>query len=311
MSDRMKVLIAYDGSPCADDGLADLSRAGLPPDVEAVVLSVADVWPPSSSEASAPHDANLPAAVKMARAQAAQAVAEARRLAETAAARVQAQFPGWAVTSEAVADSPAWAIIKKAETWQPDLVIMGAHGKSTLTRMVLGSVSQKVLTELHHTIRIARRRERRAGPPRLLVAVDGSPGSAAAVQAVGRRVWPTGTEARVLAVVDERIAVAENAFTPPAERWVEESEMEAHAWVDETLQGAVDVLTRAGLAVTPMIGEGDPKHVLLEEADAWNADCIFVGASGMTRLGYLVMGSVSTAVAARAHCSVEVVRTAG
>ena len=35
------------------------------------------------------------------------------------------------------------------------------------------------------------------------------------------------------------------------------------------------------------------------------------GASGMTRLGYLVMGSVSTAVAARAHCSVEVVRTAG
>ena len=47
----MKILIAYDGSNCADAALEDLRRAGLPPEAEVVVLSVADVWlpPPSTS----------------------------------------------------------------------------------------------------------------------------------------------------------------------------------------------------------------------------------------------------------------------
>ena len=30
MSERMKILIAHDGSTCADDALNDLPRAGLP-----------------------------------------------------------------------------------------------------------------------------------------------------------------------------------------------------------------------------------------------------------------------------------------
>lgn len=40
MTDKMKILIAYDGSDCADAALTDLQRAGLPSDVEAIVLSV-------------------------------------------------------------------------------------------------------------------------------------------------------------------------------------------------------------------------------------------------------------------------------
>ena len=47
---------------------------------------------------------------------------------------------------------------------------------------------------------------------------------------------------------------------------------------------------------------------ILEEADAWGADCIFVGAKGTRGIDRLLLGSVSSAVAARAQCSVEVVR---
>jgi nucleotide-binding universal stress UspA family protein len=57
--------------------------------------------------------------------------------------------------------------------------------------------------------------------------------------------------------------------------------------------------------------KGNPKSVLVEEAESWGADCVFVGARGMRGVGHLLMGSVSAAVAARAHCSVEVVRPAG
>ena len=58
-----------------------------------------------------------------------------------------------------------------------------------------------------------------------------------------------------------------------------------------------------------MVKEGDPKRELCKAAEEWGADCIFVGSAGFSnRFERFVLGSVSAAVAARAHCSVEVVR---
>jgi len=127
MSTMRKVLIAYDGSSCADAALNDLSYAGLPQEVEARILSVADVFlpPPSSS----PHfPAQVPPAVQRAWTHATQALDDAHTLAEQARTRLLQSFPTWEVHAEACADSPAWAIIKKAEAWQPDLIVMGSHG---------------------------------------------------------------------------------------------------------------------------------------------------------------------------------------
>lgn len=311
MKDMMRVLIAYDGSPSADAALEGLRRAGLPTDVEAVVMTVADVWPPSSYEVDAPPITDsLPAAVKMARAQAAQAVQEAQALADHAVFVLKSIFPTWVIQAEAIADSPAWAIIKKAEEWQADLVVVGSHGKSALHRFVLGSVSQKVLTEVRTAVRVARDGTKTADQPiRLVVGVDGSPGADAAVKAMVARDWPAGSEALIIAVVDTRMSVVDNPLTPTTETWVEASREDTNHWVDEVISLAADELNLAGLQVQTLVADGDPKHVLLEEAEKFGADTIFVGASGLTRRGYLVLGSVSTAVAARAFCSVEVVRT--
>jgi nucleotide-binding universal stress UspA family protein len=49
--------------------------------------------------------------------------------------------------------------------------------------------------------------------------------------------------------------------------------------------------------------------LLCSQADEMKADCIFVGSRGRGRLDRFLIGSVSSGVAARAHCSVEVVRT--
>jgi len=46
----MKILIGYDGSACSDAALDDLKTAGLPEEVEAVVMSVAEVWLPPPPE---------------------------------------------------------------------------------------------------------------------------------------------------------------------------------------------------------------------------------------------------------------------
>jgi nucleotide-binding universal stress UspA family protein len=78
------------------------------------------------------------------------------------------------------------------------------------------------------------------------------------------------------------------------------------------IKGMVDSATKklqaAGLATEVVMKEEEPKRLLLDEAEGWDADCIFVGARGMGRLERFLIGSVSSAIAARAHCSVEVVR---
>jgi hypothetical protein len=121
----MKILIAYDGSAGAAAALADLGRAGLPDEAQAVVLAVADVWMPPPSLASgqfveATFDARVAAARAQACATALQAVEVARALAVRASETVRALFPRWEVHAEACADSPAWGVIKKADEWEPD-----------------------------------------------------------------------------------------------------------------------------------------------------------------------------------------------
>lgn len=289
----MKILIAYDGSDCAKAALDDLRRAGLPQAVEALVISVEEfvpMWPPPGALAvTAPTSfvSNL--------------VAEKRKLALAAGEWLQQVFPTWKINAEAAMGSPATTLLEKAEEWQADLIVAGSHGRSALGRLILGSVSQKIVTEAHCSVRVARGRAVDVrSPVRLVIGIDGSPGAEAAVQAIAARAWPTGSKAHVVTAVDYTI---EEVI-----EYVEAVNHHGWSWLQETLAAAEKTLLAAGLTVTPYIKKGDPKHVLVQEAEDWEADCIFVGARSLSRLERFRLGSISAAVTARAHCSVEVVR---
>jgi nucleotide-binding universal stress UspA family protein len=209
---------------------------------------------------------------------------------------VQAFFPAWDIGVEAFADSPAWGVIKKVDDWQPDLVVVGSHRRSTLGRFLLGSVSYTVLTEARVTVRVARGHlADHTTPVRLVIGVDGSPDADAAIATVTGRVWPQNSEAHIVTVVDQAMATA-----------IEVQER-GDAGIHQIVETAAEKLRVTGLAVSSIVKEGDPKRVLIEEAEQWGADCLFVGARGLRRLERFLLGSVSTAVATRAHCSVEVV----
>lgn len=307
MSDTMKILIAYDGSSGAQAALEDLPRAGLPRVAEALIMSVAEVFlpPPSSPAVPAP----VPAAVQQAWAQAAQAVEEARTVALQARTRVLTAFPTWDVGTEACADSPAWAVIKQADTWQPDVVVVGSHGRSTMGRILLGSVSQRILTEAHCSVRIGRRPPQPGQAPlRLLIGIDGSSDAEAAIQAVAARAWPIGSAARLVTALDARMSTALAFMRLPSETGTMARDTEERARLADMVDAMTAPLRTQGLTVSSLIKEGDPKHVLLDEAEHWGADCIFIGARGLSRVERFLLGSVSAAIAARAHCSVEVVR---
>jgi nucleotide-binding universal stress UspA family protein len=313
----MKILIAYDGSPCADVALADLARAGLPVRAEGRVVAAADVFikPPGTDGAFESSPLEGFPDVKRGRELAKQAFDLAGEHAARAAGRVRETFPEWTVTHESYADSPAWAVVHAAETFKADLVVVGSHSRGVLGRLVLGSVSQKVLSYANCSVRVARCREGAAtgpGPVKLLVGIDGSPDAATAVSAVASRHWPAGSEARVVLVRDLRLVTALAALgtlgavgapLSAGDEWAA-----GRRWVDDALDRAAEELRADGLTVTTDAPEGDPKQVLVEQAEQWRADAVFIGAKGMSRVERFLLGSVSAAVAARAQCSVEVVR---
>jgi len=303
MSQQMKILIAYDGSSCAEAALDDLRRAGLPPAAQAVVISVAErrLMPPSGEGMVETRFTEAYTG----------ATEEAEALAGRACARIQTSFPDWAISAEVASGSPARVMIERADEWKSDLIVVGSHGRSALGRFVLGSVSQKVVTEAHCSVRVARCRPDGTGETgesrtsaRLVVGVDGSPGAAAAVRAVAARAWPAGSEARVIAADFAVPPVTAGRSLEPILAWAKGERARSH----KMAEAAVRELREAGLAVSSIVKDEDPKRLLCEEAESWGADCIFVGAKGLSRIDRFLLGSVSAAVAARAHCSVEVVR---
>lgn len=306
----MKILIAYDGSPISEAAIRELTRAGLPHSAQALVLCVADVFVPPESENGAPAlPKELEAAITRAHSELERAVESARQMAQQASQMVQALFPDWAVQFEGVSGSPGWSIILKAEEWKAGLVVVGSRGRSAADRLLLGSVSQQVLENARCSVRIGRSSIQASEQPiRLIIGVDGSPDAERAVQSVAARQWPKGTEARVIAAVDNRLSAVFGPLLPGLGRWVDQSDPDEQGWIRRMADSARATLSQTGLNASALVLAGDPKQVLLREAEAWQADCIFVGARGLGALERLLLGSVSSAISTRAPCSVEVVR---
>jgi nucleotide-binding universal stress UspA family protein len=141
-----------------------------------------------------------------------------------------------------------------------------------------------------------------------LIGLDGTPDSLLSVDAVAARHWPAGTEARIVVVLNGVVWVTGDPGQPSSVKWVDGDDEEDHEWVRSVFTPAEKRLTAAGLATSMSFPGGRPKRVLVEEAETWSADSIFVGAKGMRGVDRFLLGSVAAAVAARASCSVEVVR---
>jgi nucleotide-binding universal stress UspA family protein len=310
----MKVFIAYDGSEPADTAIDELRRAGLPIEgVEALVMSVGEVWLPPAIVDDDTFPKSAPG-LKEAREHAELVMQEAQEVAQLGAKRVQQLFPQWRITPEAQNGSPAFELLNRAEEWQADLIVVGSQGHTAFSRFVLGSVSQKILTEASTSVHVGRAgKGSGASGERIVIAVDGSPGSRIAVQAAAKRNWTPGSELRIVVADDALQGSPIWHLIPPVRDFVEEVRADERTQSERmALQAAKDLregLDNEKVTVSSVVETGDPKRVLVKHAEEFGADCIFTGATGFSsRLERLVLGSVSAAIASRAHCSVEVVR---
>lgn len=297
----MKILIGHDGSQSADAALVDLQRAGLPAEAEALVVSVADIMMVPETvgrelAAEALMSRRAASSLLYAQRQSEIVLNEARDFANGARDQVQAYFPHWNVRAETLAGSAGWELIDKANEWKPDLIVLGSHGRSAVSRFVLGSVSKKVVTDSGYSVRVSRGDVERDlnKPPRLVIGVDGSTEAEQAVRTVGSRIWPHGTEVRIIAVDDGSSGEMNNLPLAAA----------------QMVTWAENALSEIGLRVSVVTEKGDPRRVLVDQAKAWDADSIFVGGRRFnSALERFQLGSVATALVTKAHCSVEVVRS--
>jgi nucleotide-binding universal stress UspA family protein len=285
----MRILFGYNGSLAARAAIEDMKRAGLPADADVLVLTVAETWSGAEQEKH-----------------------EALRVASEAARNLHPCFGRGNITSRSSFGSPAAEILNTSEQFRPDLIVLAEREQSLKEKHIfLGTTTQKVLREADCSVRIARGSSVRSvnSPEHLLIGFDGSAGSLAAVESVSSRNWPLGTEVCLVVVADASAINSLGRFAPQMSN-PDFAPKVAEQWGTALADTSLRKLSGAGLKADVCVTTGNPKDVLVELAQRLSADSVFVGphCAGNSFERDLI-GSVSSAVAARAGCSVEIVRS--
>lgn len=145
---------------------------------------------------------------------------------------------------------------------------------------------------------------------RILVAVDGSDYSDAAVAEVSKIHWPADSEIRLLAAAEEFRYPAADAWLRPGKyhaEVMEASRINARRIVTNH-ESLLRERVTGPITVTTDVIEGDPRAVIIDAAEQWPADLVVVGSHGYGAVQRMLLGSVSNAVANHLHCSVWIVR---
>ena len=146
---------------------------------------------------------------------------------------------------------------------------------------------------------------------KILLAVDGSVFSDAAVAEVGARPWPPDTEIKVICVFEVPLPPTPEAWTLPPD-YFQELNNTMRDSARTTVGVALSTLKKNlgdSVELSGLFVQGSPRNAILEEAQSWGADLIVVGSHGYRAWERFLLGSVSQAVVTHAPCSVEVVRS--
>jgi nucleotide-binding universal stress UspA family protein len=136
---------------------------------------------------------------------------------------------------------------------------------------------------------------------KILLAIDSSSLSEAVVREVEERPWPRETAVCVLTVIDLLGMTSAVGYLEPFIK----SENEA---ANQLVGNVAERLGRRNLKASALVVEGYPGTTVVEQAEKWGADFVFVGSHGHGGFVRFLLGSIAKAVVQNAPCSVEIVR---
>jgi nucleotide-binding universal stress UspA family protein len=183
--------------------------------------------------------------------------------------------------------TPVYAeILAAADAIKPQLIIMGRKGKSGLERLLVGSVTARVIGHTSHAVLVVPRGAILSFD-RLLVASDGSPASQAA------------------AAVALNVAThTKGSLTAVTAGYGELDPKQAKTLVRELAAAA----RSRDIPLTTLTPGGKPEEAIIQVATAKHSSLIIMGSYGRTGLKRLFMGSVAERVIGQAACPVLIVK---
>lgn len=196
---------------------------------------------------------------------------------------------------------PAPMLLSVARTEAADLIVVGSHGKTGLTRLVLGSVAEKVVQHSDIPVLVAR------GPAkepfhRALVATDFGAAAERVLELTLSLVAP-GATVDVVNSVSIPIFVA-----APLHAVAVQSLGELQLAARRLGADLVAKHTRAGVTLRFIDDVGDARDTILTRVEEQPYDLLATGTHTRRGADRLLLGSVSAALVRHARCSVLVAR---
>jgi nucleotide-binding universal stress UspA family protein len=206
-------------------------------------------------------------------------------------------------------------IVARAEAIHADLVIMGTHGRSGYERLLLGSITEKVLRSAAAPVMVVPRQAGTAVPAgdvtfdRVLCAIDFSPVSVSALtyaMSLAEEADATLTLVNVIDVPEQ----------PDADGGVVDvalAQARAAARADRLsrLRALVPESVRTYCRLDTTVEEGKPYREILRLAAEKESDLVVIGAQGHGPLGQMLFGSTANHVVRAAPCPVLAVPRRG
>lgn len=197
------------------------------------------------------------------------------------------------------------AVMERATELQPDLIVMGTHGRGGLERLLIGSTAEKIVhhwtghvVTVRHAVTAAQPEPER--PRHILVPVDLSAGSARALDAARWLAHATDTRLDLLHVVEP---------IPPfycggsAERGLTAAR-DQRQFLERSVRDWSGDIEGATWTVT----DGNAPMEIARIAKNRQADLVVMGTRGLTGLPHMLIGSVTERVCRTCDTPVLVVR---
>jgi nucleotide-binding universal stress UspA family protein len=202
---------------------------------------------------------------------------------------------------------PAYAgIVHRAEAWNADLVVVGSHGRTGISRTLLGSVAERVVRAAHCDVLVSRPSR---GSKVVMAATDLSDPSLPAVARAAEEARVAGARLVVAHAIETPLAaygagaasLFGSVFAVPSAEAQQQSR-------DLLLTLLGDALRRFGAEGEPLVLEGGAVATVVRAVEEQRADLLVIGTHGRAGISRLLLGSVAEALVRLADCSVLVVR---
>jgi len=227
--------------------------------------------------------------------------ATSAELKASVAAVVSERFPDIEVEEKVVCGSATPMLIEQAAA--ADMLVVGSRGRGGFKGLLLGSVSHQVVSHAPCPTVIVPDCDEQSVVDHdelrsIVVGLDGSPNSFAALEWAGDRVQNSETVVRAVYAWQAPPTAVAPIGTGMPEHFIKDAA--------RALDGFIAAAELPDdVHVVPVCREGSPAKVLLTEGR--QADLLVVGARGREGFVGLLLGSVATAVAHHAPCPVAVI----